>query len=158
MEKFMKGFVISDLGKKEVGEGTFHYDVSKTMKEDAKDALKRLFKKKTTLFFDFGVGGRTLVKGSKMNSWPGFNRDLCLRIDLQKIHPEKIEQKTHTGKKEEREVKFANVQIQLNVKKRPSTIAQVHFECGKKIPKDVTECAFEKSMQYKKIMYVFESK
>lgn len=52
-------------------------------------------------------------------------------------------------------MKVANVQIQLNKKERPSTIAQVHFQCGVDIPKDVIIQAFERSWTDKKIIYVF---
>lgn len=89
---------------------------------------------------------RPSIVDGKKTSRPENNRDLCLRIDLQDTHIEEV-----AGK----EMKDANVQIQLNKKERPSTIAQVHFQCGVDIPKDVIIQAFERSWTDKKIIYVF---
>lgn len=140
-------FEISDLGKPQVDVKRFHYDVNHKMKDDMKDAYVRLFGKGTGYEFIYPSKQTTLVDGIKRNSHKGYNSDLCLRIDLQDTHIEDI-----AGK----EMKVANVQIQLNKKERPSTIAQVHFQCGVDIPKDVIIQAFERSWTDKKIIYVFK--
>lgn len=140
-------FEISDLGKPKVDVKRFHYDVTNKMKDDMKDAYVRLIWKGTSYEFIYPSKQTTLVDGIKRNSREGYNSDLCLRIDLQDTHIEDI-----AGK----EMKVANVQIQLNKKERPSTIAQVHFQCGVDIPKDVIIQAFERSWTDKKIIYVFK--
>lgn len=63
----------------------------------------------------------TIVDGKQRRS----HRELGLRIDIQEYFMETIND-------EDRQI--ANVQIQLNGEKRPSTIAQVHFQCGETIP------------------------
>lgn len=136
-------FEISDLGKPKVDVKRFHYDVTNKMKDDMMDAYVRLIGKDTGYEFIYPSKQTTLVDGIKRNSREG----LCLRIDLQDTHIEDI-----AGK----EMKVANVQIQLNKKERPSTIAQVHFQCGVDIPKDVIIQAFERSWTDKKIIYVFK--
>lgn len=139
-------FGISDLGKPKVDIKRFHYDVTNKMKEDMKDAYDRLIGRKGTAYeFIYPSQQKTIVDGKK-TSRPENNRDLCLRIDLQDTHIEEV-----AGK----EMKVANVQIQLNKKERPSTIAQVHFQCGVDIPKDDIIQAFKRSWTDKKIIYVF---
>lgn len=139
-------FEISDLGKPKVDVKRFYYEVTNKMKEDMKDAYDRLIGRKGTAYeFIYPSQQKTIVDGKK-TSRPENNRDLCLRIDLQDTHIEEV-----AGK----EMKVANVQIQLNKKERPSTIAQVHFQCGVDIPKDVIIQAFERSWTDKKIIYVF---
>lgn len=131
-------FEISDLGKPKVDVKRFHYDVTNKMKGDMKDAYVRLIGKGTGYEFIYPSKQTTLVDGIKRNSREGYNSDLCLRIDLQDTHIEEV-----AGK----EMKVANIQIQLNKKERPSTIAQIHF--------DVIIQAFERSWTDKKILYVF---
>lgn len=139
-------FEISDLGKPKVDDKRFHYNVTNKMKDDMKDAYIRLIGKDIGYKFAYPSKQTTIVDGIKRNSREGYNSDLCLRIDLQDTHIEPV-----AGK----EMKVANVQIQLNKKERPSTIAQVHFQCGVDIPKDEIIRAFEKSWTEKKIIYVF---
>ena len=141
------GFQISDNGQPKVDEKRFH-SVSGKMKDDVKYAITRLLGKDGYFVFDTTKnGGITLIDGGKKNSREGYNRDLCLRIDLQDTHTEKI-----NG----RDIRFANVQIQLNIKDRPSTIAQVHFECGQDIPENLIRGAFDRSYTEKKIIYVYK--
>ena len=141
------GFQISDNGQPKVDEKRFH-SVSGKMKDDVKDAITRLLGKDGYFVFDTTKNGViTLVDGVKKNSREGYNRDLCLRIDLEDTHIEKI-----NG----REIRFANVQIQLNEKIRPSTIAQVHFVCGQNIPEDVIRQTFERSYTETRIIYVYK--
>lgn len=142
------GFLVNDNGKPKVNEKTFHYDVSNRMKKDMDDAFIRLLGKDDSFEFTFGTKQGTIVDGAKKNSRPGYNSDLCLRIDYQDSFTETV-----AGKKME----IANIQIQLNQKIRPSTIAQVHFQCGVKIPGDVIKRAFEKSWTEKKIIYVYRN-
>lgn len=118
------------------------------MKDDVDDAFIRLLGKDDFFEFTFGTKQGTIVDGVKKNSRPGYNSDLCLRIDIQDTFTETV-----GGKKME----IANIQIQLNQKIRPSTIAQVHFQCGVKIPGDVIKRAFEKSWTEKKIIYVYRN-
>lgn len=142
------GFLVNDNGKPKVNEKTFHFNVSRKMKDDMDDAFIRLLGKDDSFEFTFGTKQGTIVDGVKKNSRPGYNSDLCLRIDIQDTFTETV-----AGKKME----IANVQIQLNQKIRPSTIAQVHFQCGVKIPGDVIKRAFEKSWTEKKIIYVYRN-
>lgn len=144
----IKGFQINDNGKPKVDEKTFHYNVSNKMKKDMDDAYLRLLGKDDYFQFTFGANQGTIVKGEKRNSLPGYNTALCLRIDMQDTFIENI-----AGKN----MQIANIQIQLNEKIRPSTIAQVHFQCGVDIPGDVIRCAFETSWTKKKNIYVYKN-
>lgn len=148
MERFDK-FEISDLGGSPLEEAKLYYNVTNKMKEDMNDAYIRLLGKNNSFVVQFGVNvrGETLVKSHKFNSLDGFNRHLCLRIDLQDLHMKEV-----AG----REMQVANVQIQLNDQKRPSTIAQVHFQHGVEFPGDVVRRAFQRSWKEKKIIYVYE--
>ena len=141
------GFQISDNGQPEVDIERFH-SATRRMKDDVEDAITRLLGNEEYFFVDpLQKGNNTLVDGAKRNSREGYNRDLCLRIDLQSINTEKV-----NGK----ENKFANVQIQLNIKERPSTIAQVHFVCGQNIPEDVIRRAFKRSYTERRVIYVYK--
>lgn len=142
------GFLVNDNDKPKVNEKTFHYDVSNRMKKDMNDAYVRLLGKDDSFEFTYGTKQGTIVDGAKKNSRPGYNSDLCLRIDIQDSFTETV-----AGKKME----IANIQIQLNQKIRPSTIAQVHFQCGVKIPGDVIKDAFKKSWTEKKYIYVYRN-
>lgn len=140
-------FLIDDNGKSQVDKKTFYYDVSNKMKKDMSDAYVRLLGKNGSFEFTFGTKQGTIVDGAKKNSRSGYNSDLCLRIDIQDTFKETV-----AGK----EIKIANIQIQLNQKIRPSTIAQVHFECGVNIPGDVIKRAFERSST-DNIIYVYRN-
>lgn len=145
----LNNFEISDLGGSVLDQTKLHYQVTNRMKDDMNDAYIRLLGGSNTFVVQFGVNvrGTTLVKPDKFNSRKGFNSHLCLRIDLQDLHVEKV-----GG----REMQVANVQIQLNDQTRPSTIAQVHFQYGLEIPGDIVRRAFERSWNEKKIIYVYE--
>lgn len=73
-------------------------------------------------------------------------REFSMRIDIQEYFLEAIDG-------EDRQI--VNVQIQLNEEKRPSSIAQVHFECGETIPDKVLSRAFENRFEMKKIIHVY---
>lgn len=164
----MDRFVISDLEKEESNrfyqqitfdkygceKHTHSRKVSIEMKTDMKMAFVRFFGKDKGVTFDSSSTQGTLVDGiHRGNDREDYNKDLCLRIDLQGIN--KGKEKGVVDKK------LANVQIQLNKsckwfkEKVPSTIAQVHFECGKEIPKDRVIEAFERSWKDMKAIYVY---
>lgn len=136
--------------KKKVPKTLFYYDVTSEMKRDMKEAIGRLVGKDAGYTFSYRSNPShiTIVDGKKRNSLEGFNRDLCLRIDIQNCFERTVENKKR---------KFANVQIQLNgVRKRPTTIAQVNFECGVNIPEESIRRAFEKSWKEKTILFVIQ--
>lgn len=86
----------------------------------------------------------TLVSGEKQR---GYDEKLPVRIDIQgKIL------KDIGGRKEN----FANVQVQINGEKPPSTIAQVNFESGIHVPRKVIQVAFEGSYDRKRILWVYK--
>lgn len=167
----MDRFVLSDLEKGEIKTDRFYQQithdkrgdpryinsrkVTNRMIKDMEDAIERLFGKDDGITFDPKATQKTLVDGVHHgNSREGYNSNLCLRIDLQGIN---------TGKEKEVSGKvLANVQIQLNdasikglKKDDPTTIAQVHFQCGTNIPKDRVIEAFQKSWTGRKVMYVY---
>lgn len=164
----MDRFVISDLEKEESNrfyqqitfdkygceKHTHSRKVSIDMKKDMEMAFVRLFGKDKGVTFDSSSTQGTLVDGiHRGNDHEDYNKNLCLRIDLQGINTGK-ENNDVSGKR------LANVQIQLNKskwfkEKVPSTIAQVHFECGKEIPKDRVIEAFERSWKDMKAIYVY---
>lgn len=70
-----------------------------------------------------------------------------MRIDIQGYFKEEFNNKPR---------EFANVQVQLNGKRpRPTTIAQVNFECGEEISAECIKRAFDVSCKEKKILFVF---
>lgn len=135
----MGKFKISPLHRPSGKAERFHPKVTNKMKDDMKEAIGRLgggYK------FSYKSKQGTIVDGKQR----GPRRELGMRIDIQEYFMEAIDG-------EDRQI--ANVQIQLNGAKRPSTIAQVHFQCGETIPDKILSCAFEKSFEMKKIMHVY---
>lgn len=166
----MDQFEVSDLKKGEIKTDRFYQKIThdkredpsnihsrkltNSMIEDMEEAIERLFGEDDGITFDPRATQGTLVDGVHYrNSREGYNRNLCLRIDLQGIN--KGTEKEVSGKV------LANVQIQLNAsikglkKGDPTTIAQVHFQCGKNIPKDRVIKAFQDSWTGRKVMYVY---
>lgn len=82
----------------------------------------------------------TIVDGKQRSS----RKELCMRIDIQEYFMEAIDGEDR---------KIANVQIQLNGERRPSTIAQVHFQCGETIPGNVLSCMC--IFEMKKIIHMY---
>lgn len=142
----LAGLEITDLGRPMVNANRFHFNVTNEMKDHMRDAYIQLLGKDGGVVFAANGGQKTLVSGVYRNHHDGYNQELCLRIDRQGTHTERVGN---------RDIQFANVQIQLNQPNRPSTIAQVHFQCGLEIPGDSIRNAFEKSWKEKKIIYVY---
>lgn len=132
-------FKISPLQRSSGKSERFHSKVTNKMKDDMKEAVGRLGRRYK---FSYKSKQGTIVDGKQRSS----RRELGMRIDIQEYFLEAIDG-------EDRQI--ANVQIQLNGEKRPSTIAQVHFQCGETIPGNVLSCAFEKSFEMKKIIHVY---
>lgn len=141
----MENFEITDNGLPSVDKYRFHFNVSNEMKEDMKVAYIRLLGRDNK--FMFGKSSGTIVSGkSSHNPDEDYKKDLGLRIDLQGTFENNI-----AG----RRIKFANIQIQLNKDKKPTTLAQVHFQYEVDIPEDVIKSAFERSWTERKIIYVY---
>lgn len=118
------------------------------MKRDMEEAIGRLIKNNTGYKFSYksSTSHHTVVDGKWQGSREGFSRDLCLRIDIQGYFKKEFNKKPR---------EFANVQVQLNEKRaRPTTIAQVNFECGEEIPAEFIKRAFDVSCKEKKILFV----
>lgn len=143
-------FCIVDPNNGKEPETRFYYNVTNEMKRDMEEAIGRLIKNNTGYKFSYNssTSHRTIVDGKKKGSREGFNRDLCLRIDIQGYFEKEFYKKPRV---------FANVQIQLNGKRtRPTTIAQVNFECGDEIPAKYIRSAFVNSCKEKKILFVVD--
>lgn len=142
-------FCIVDPNEGKEPKTRFYYDVTNEMKRDMEEALGRLIKNKTGYKFSYksSTSHHTVVDGKWQGSREGFSRDLCVRIDIQGYFKEEFNKKPR---------EFANVQVQLNGKRpRPTTIAQVNFECGEEISAECIKRAFDVSCKEKKILFVF---
>lgn len=117
-------FKISPLQRSPGKAERFYSKVTNKMKDDMKEAIGRLgggYK------FSYEWKQGTIVDGKQRSS----RKELCMRIDIQEYYMEAIDGEDR---------KIANVQIQLNWERRPSTIAQVRFQCGETIPGNVLSC------------------
>lgn len=140
-------FCIVDPNKGKEPKTRFYYDVTNEMKRDMEEAIGRLIKNNAGYKFSYrsSTSHHTVDDGKKTDSREGFNRNLCLRIDIQGYFKREFNKKPR---------EFANVQVQLNGKTGRTTIAQVNFECGHEIPEERIRRAFDVSCKEKKILFV----
>lgn len=144
-------FCIVDLDKEKVPDTLFYLRVGKEVKRDMDEAIKRLIGNNAGYTFNYcsnscnAATACSLVDGKKRSPHEGFNRDLCLRIDIQEFFKEVVENKTR---------EFAKVQIEENRSWKYGIIAQVNFECGEEISAECIRRAFEVSCKERKTLYV----